>query len=491
MKKIILPLFLLCSLLSFSGILKAEENKLQAMMNYTLFYSPQDGPYIETQLLVNGQSIEYIKNKSGKFQGSIEVLILFRKGEEIINFDKYELFSPEISDTANVDFNFLDVQRYVLENGEYEFEIQISDKNSESRPFISLNPLNINYPEDEIIISGIQLINEYSKTDEEGKLMKAGYEMIPFISNFYAEDQNKLTFYAEIYNSKTVLGDNKKFLISYYIETLETHAKLDGLIKHYKMDVDDVKILFHEFDIINLASGNYNLVIEMKDSQNKLVGKNTIFFQRNNPRIFLSEEDFAKIITKNTFTDKITDLDLIRDNIKSLDAISTPIEQSFIYAHVETADLNTLQKFLYDFWYKRDPLKAEEAWDNYAIEVNKVNAAYSTDIRKGYETDRGRAYLKYGPPNSISESYNEPYSYPFEIWHYYKLFDGQNNKRFVFYSEQLDTNEFFLIHSDATGELANYRWQQILNKRVDPGFNLDDGVSEDTWGGNSSNYWNR
>jgi len=54
---------------------------------------------------------------------------------------------------------------------------------------------------------------------------------------------------------------------------------------------------------------------------------------------------------------------------------------------------------------------------------------------KVMKTDRGRVYLKYGPPNIISRKLYEPSSYPYEIWHYYVLGDNQRNK-----------NSFFITH---------------------------------------------
>ncbi|MCD4735804.1 MAG: hypothetical protein K8R53_07145, partial [Bacteroidales bacterium] len=51
------------------------------------------------------------------------------------------------------------------------------------------------------------------------------------------------------------------------------------------------------------------------------------------------------------------------------------------------------------------------------------------------------------------------------------------------------TNDFVQLHSDVAGELSNYRWQQVIYSRVDAGFNLDEGVKEDTWGGNSKKYF--
>ncbi len=118
-----------------------------------------------------------------------------------------------------------------------------------------------------------------------------------------------------------------------------------------------------------------------------------------------------------------------------------------------------MQQFFLNFWRSRNNADPEAEWYDYKKEVAKVNNDYTTQVRKGYDTDRGRVYLKYGPPNIITESYDEPSAYPYEIWHYYTLGENQRNKKFVFYTYDIVTNDFQLLHSDAIGELSNYRWQ--------------------------------
>jgi len=474
---------------SFLGLTGAQAQKLNVFLSYTVFNSPESGPYIETYIAVDGKSIQLIKNDSNKFQGSIQIIMIFKQGDKIVNFDKYELFGPELDDTTSVDFNLFDQQRYSLANGEYEFEIQIGDKNSEVDPFVSFQPLLIEFPEDKITISGIELIESYSKTENDNVLSKNGYDLIPYISNFYSETNNKLTYYAEIYNADKLLGIDTKYLVTSYIQTVDNAKKLDKYIQYKKETAKPVNILFNEFNITDLESGNYLLVIEARDNQNNLIGLNRLFFQRSNPRIKIGIEDLAKINVDNSFASRIANTDTLKEYIACLEPISSYQENGFAAVHLRTADHETLQKYFYSFWYQRNKLEPEREWEKYLKEVNKVDLAYSTPISKGYETDRGRVYLKYGPPNSISESYNEPAAYPYEIWHYYVLENGQRDRKFVFYTKDVVTNDFTLLHSDATGEYSNYRWQYYLYQRVDPGFNIDRGTVPDTWGGDSEKYF--
>ncbi len=485
MKKLIIISLSIFLFFSFNT-LKAK--KLQANLSYSTFYSPTKGPYIETYLTVSGKSIVFVKNKNDKYQGTLNIIMIFRQNNEVKKFSKYNLLSPEVDDSTNTNFNFIDQQRFSIPNGTYDFEINIADKNKDNIPLKSYDKITINYPSDKICISGIQLIKSYKKTDKSNILTKCGYDFVPYVYNFYPENINILTFYTEIYNTDKVFGENQKYLISYYIESYETQKRISKFVKVRRENTKAVNVLFNSFDIKELPSGNYNLVIEARDRENKLIAFNKLFFQRINTNANFNINNIPSLDIKNTFVSAYTNKDSLMECIRSLAPISTNIEKFFIYHHLKKSVLKTLQQFFLNFWLTRDENNPELAWQKYLNEVNKVNAAFRTQVKKGYETDRGIVYLKYGPPNSITKSYNEPDAYPYEIWHYYTI-KNQRNKKFVFYSNDIVTNDFQLIHSDVIGELSNYRWQLIIHKRNGEGIDLDQDRVRDYWGGKSKEYY--
>ena len=119
----------------------AMAQNLSAYLSTASFNSPTEGPYFETYLSVVGNSIIFNKTENGKFQGSIEITMIFKKNDKIENFAKYELKSPEIIDTTFVDFNFIDQQRFALTNGTYNFEISIKDLNNKNSDSISTSKI--------------------------------------------------------------------------------------------------------------------------------------------------------------------------------------------------------------------------------------------------------------------------------------------------------------------------------------------------------------
>jgi hypothetical protein len=100
--------------------------------------------------------------------------------------------------------------------------------------------------------------------------------------------------------------------------------------------------------------------------------------------------------------------------------------------------------------------------------VRKADLSFKTRMKKGYETDRGRVFLKYGPPNTIVDRPYEKDVVPYQVWHYYKL-GTLSNRRFVFYQPDLIANEFIMLHSDVPGEITNTNWQNYLvrNKSIE------------------------
>jgi GWxTD domain-containing protein len=480
---------LLTIFLILAAVLPAQSKNIRAFLNYVVFKSPSGGPYIETYLSVAGESVIYKLNDKNLFQAAIEITLIFKNGEKIQDFDKYVLFSPEVEDTNNIGFDFLDQQRYFIPEGEYNLEIIISDRNAGIKPFTAVQPVSIWFDKEKPSFSGIELIESVTKSDSLSMLTKCGYDIIPMVHNYYPGSINKLSFYTELYDLDKYLGDGEKFLCTCGIHAFETDILLKDYVSYNRLDVKMVVPVLKEFDISNLPSGNYKLQIEARDKENKLLAATDLFFQRSNPNISFSLDQLAAITVNNTFAGQITNVDTLNEFIRSLAPRATELEKTFIYRQLQNADLRTKQQFLYNFWEMRNPIDPEGEWMAYYELVVMVNASYKTPISKGYETDRGRVYLQYGPPNVISESYNEPSSYPYEIWQYYELPGGQRNKRFIFYTTDLITNSFRLLHSDAIGEVSNYQWKVYLNSRWYDPSNVDQQEVPDIWGSEVDDYY--
>ena len=461
-----------------------NSQNLRAYLSYSIFNTPSDEPYLETYLSVLGSSIDYADIGDGNYQGTIDVQIIFKSGDSIINYAKYYLSSPIIDDTIGDNVNLLDIQRYSLPVGNYNIEISLKDTNSSNKKLVSYDKFDIDFPVDSMTFSSIELLSSYKKATEPSSLEKNGYELIPNVSNYYPQSISTLSFYAELYNSNIVL-DNEPFLLTYYIRPFEAEKKLDQYINRKRVKSEPVVVLLNSFDIKELPSGNYLLVLEARNRNNEMLIRKEIFFQRYNPGVEFSLTNLLTLNTESTFAGRIKSRDTLALYIDYLYPISTNTERLYAENQLGNADAEELRRYFLNFWIERDKVNPEFAWNEYLLLVKQANHNFKAVSKEGYKTDRGRVYLQYGQPNIISEQYFEPAAYPYEIWQYYKL-DNQSNKKFVFYTHDLVTNDFLLIHSDAVGELSNYRWETVIYRRTWDPNNLDDAIIPETWGGKAT-----
>ena len=173
-------------------------------------------------------------------------------------------------------------------------------------------------------------------------------------------------------------------------------------------------------------------------------------------------------LRKDNFTNK----DSLRQFIDYLYPICSPQENTFAQNQLSYDNLELMQKFFYNFWESRNSLDPSSEWIKYYQEVKKVNKSFRNAKIKGYLTDRGRVYLQYGPPNSRNKVDNASSTYPYEIWHYYKL-KNQTNKKFVFVNSDFATNEYRLEYSNVFGEVSNAEWRDRIEQDQTPTFGDD------------------
>ena len=485
-KKVLVTLMLL--LVAFAG--NAQTKKLKSYLSTTTYCVPGMTPYVENAIAFDCRTAVYKQFEPGKFKATVEVVTVFRKGEESV-FSKVAVDSPVVTDTTKLDGAFIDQQRFSLPNGEYQMEICITDLNSGDVLPPTTVTVDVNYPDNTPAISDILLFDSYTKAVKPKDCTKSGFDFLPRVYPFYGANENKLSFYAEIYNSDK-LYDEGKFLVNYYIETVESSNRMQNYIFNKRFDVKKVDVLLNTIDISELPSGNYYLVVEMHDRSNELICSKSWFFQRSNPNVSFKMDDLAGVNVANTFVGNITEIDTLRKYIRYLDPLCTELERNYCTNLVKTEDTKTMQQFLFNFWSKRSPMNPKQGFDDYLAAVKRVNMSFGTTAFPGYRSDRGYVFLKYGQPDKIMEVPDEPAARPYEIWHYYQV-ANQRDKKFVFMAPDRSTNDYQLIHSNMVGEINNPRWPMEIYQFV-YGQGYDQGVDqteyERGWGSHAVELYN-
>ncbi len=444
----------------------ANAQGVDAYFDYAPFFAPGSGTYVETYIAFAGNSLHYILTPDSTLQASVEVTMLFKNVDEIKEFRKYKVVSPALPDTTTVFPSFIDLQRILLPEGVYNFDLIVKDNYAPDsvEKYKTSQLITVNLPYDEVDFSGIEFIERYTQTDNSNIFVKNGYECVPFVSDFFPQQMHVLRFYAELYNADKEFGPLEDFLFTFRIENTNTSKPIEDFSFFQKQQAQHVNVVFKEIGIRNLPTGNYYLVIDVRDRQNNVVLSTKKFFQRANELAEPTPVDITEIKVENTFVTKYTNRDTLAFYLSALRPICDQVEDRFIDHQLQAANLKLMQQFFFNFWEKRNETNPESAWNEYRMNLNEVEKRYSTQQLHGYQTGRGRVYLQYGPPNSIITEKNEPSAYPYEIWHYYKIAD-QTDKKFIFYNKSLMDNDYELLNSNMKGELMNPDWERELYSR--------------------------
>lgn len=459
---------------------------LEAYFDFKIFHIPGEGPMVETYLNFFGETMDYQPVDGGE-QAKVEITMIFYQEDSIVDFSKKELSSKIEVDSLYDDF--IDQQRFMLDYGEYVLEIELRQPSNPDAFESFTEVVLLERPAGEVFFSDIQWVSAFKKATEITELTKAGYDLLPFVSNYIPREMNTLMFYTELYGTANQFGEGEPFVLDYNIENYDNKNRIESMAGRHRMESGVVIPVMKQIDISALPTGNFNLVFEVRNSENEIVAKQNRFFQRSGDEAAMSPEDYAKAVDHNVFSKRITDIDTLYAYIESLVPIAGDGERSLIYRFQDNKDLDLMQRFFYNFWYSRDNFEPGYAWVEYKKEVALVQEKYGTANRKGYETDMGRVHLTYGAPDVVTDRPAEPSSYPYQIWQYFRAAQW-TNVRFVFYDRTLLQSDYELLHCDKVrGEIKNPRWDMLIHQRDTPLNNVDRTQSRDHFGGRSQDFW--
>ena len=433
----------LCFLTAVCCFSQIKAQQLAANFDYSTFNGAT--PYLETYISVNASTIVFSKQKNGKYQGKIGIILMLTDNNGATKFfDKYELLSPELLDSNQVDFHFIDQQRIALKEGNYTLNLSIVDANSDDDPYTHQQEISF-WSAKETAFSSIQFVESYQQNDTKSNINKNGIDLNPMPSNVFYEEHNTLHFYTELYN----LPEASVF--SYYIASAETNQIVGNLAKtKIQKPNNETRVFIGSLPLEKLFSGSYLLVCEAKNKIGETVATQSKFFYRINSSV----KNYT-IDIKGTFVDEYT-LDQLKRYIDYIYPIQKNREGITAQSLLQDDDTNLMKNFFYQFWKDRYPLDPVYAWNNYLEIVETVNEEFDNGRIPGYKTDRGRIYLQYGAPNSrVVNNFSTEYE-RFEVWHYYKI-DHQSDCRFVFSGKNRGT-DMSLVLSNVEGEVTDTEW---------------------------------
>lgn len=199
--------------------------------------------------------------------------------------------------------------------------------------------------------------------------------------------------------------------------------------------------LLHEFEVLapgqqpvrkfiplkNLVKlpGKYILVVEARSGEKKVSARAGFFVQYTTEP--LSLQSFA--------------------NASALYRSLKYVAKSGDFSKIEKLPQTERAAWVSRFWKERDPTPGTESNElkeefYRRVEFTLRNFSTTANDKPGWETDRGKIYIIYGPPSEVQRRSIDLHTNPYEVW-YYKNID----KRFIFLDKS-GLGDYRLVHKD-------------------------------------------
>ncbi|MCG9910666.1 MAG: GWxTD domain-containing protein [Flavobacteriales bacterium] len=474
----------------FLSLVMFGQARLNGAFDYGLFKTTEGQAYVEAYISIFGGTFAYSKNANGTYSGELEIALVASSDGKLQWYDKYKLNTGEIAASDTGFATLLDTKRFGVPEGTFRLDLVITDLKSNTPNFIEYaDSITVSFSDDKPQISTPVLVNRYSPTKAENVFSKAGIDIIPNTTGFFAGEDSVMAFYAEVYQTAKYFGEGERFVVSYHLKSYESGNKVPGTESIAVAQVKPVYGALFPISLKNVPPGNYSLVFEVRNKLNEPVTRVERVFQRGGKVNMTVIEDLSTVGTD--FMARVENTDSLIEFIRCLDPISMSQEQNFAKNVIKNGDKELMKKYIVSFWLRRNPNDAYKAWMNYKAQVSMAQKLFGTQYLRAYNTDRGRVFLQYGPPNVRAERPNEPFAYPYEIWQYYELYNPisqmrQTNRMFVFWNRNAATNNYELLHSNAIMEQKNERWEMVLYNRGKGTTDIDQ-----TSPGNQHGGWSR
>ena len=291
-----------------------------------------------------------------------------------------------------------------------------------------------------LVVSDIVFASDLAKAEASGRFVRNGWRVVPNTTRFFRVGK-PIQIYFEIYNFK-VMADNPQdsFVLGYsLIDTAGMVVKSYPAKRLLKPGESVVKTDALETE--DLPGGAYALQVELFD-------RGTREHVRHERKVFLLSEEVEN--------PQLTEAE--QEQLRHYQSIHHIASEKDLTMYKSLGSQNAKMKFLQAFWKKRDPTPDTPL--NERLRDHLMRMKYSDDTftaqpgNLGSDTDKGRIYVKYGPPNERDYTTSAAVGKAIDTW----IYEKSGRYIFVFFDRR-GTGVYELVHSTMSGEIYNPDWQ--------------------------------
>ncbi len=419
-----------------------SDGALKFFVDQAAFKGSEGRSLVEFYFLLEAAQLEYVP-EGGKFVAEMDMSVVIRDsiGETVAESSWTRIISvSDLSSLSEGGVPYRDVTGVQVRPGSYDAVVTVEDMFGDKTGQMTLPILVPDFSDDRLSASDLILASSVEPAEKDTKFTKSGFDVIPNTTRRHLIGK-PLTAYVELYNLSP--GDDARsetFVLGYSLtDTGGVAVKSFPAVRLKKPGSSAVKML--TADTEGLPPGRYYFEIEAFDSGSKQHVK-----QRRSVILASDEAPVEAELTE----DQLRNLRYYRW-IKPLGSKA----DLKVYEQVKM-DEQAQMKFLRQFWKKLDPTPGTAINERLIEHLRRMRHCDDYFSGRaglaGSETQMGRVYIQYGPPDDIERNVSGSSTKSYEIWEYGRY-------RFVF-QDRRSLGIYDLVHSDSPGELNNPMWRE-------------------------------
>lgn len=239
------------------------------------------GGVVEVYATVAGKGLTYQKRAPKMYQAGASVTLeVVRPDGTAVYQETVTLKPPVLRDTTAVIKNPISFQKRLnLPEGRYTLRGQLRDLYRTGFNDVVEQPLVVEFGAVKPVLSDVVLLSKPASRSmtEPNNFVRNNLSLTRAVGGLYARGQEKLFFYAELYNAAA----GQPLTVRYRLRVAK--APKDAATGQHTAQGADGKptVLTGELDLSKVPSGDYILTVEVRNAKNQMLSSQTATMRRN------------------------------------------------------------------------------------------------------------------------------------------------------------------------------------------------------------------
>ena len=264
---------------------KVKKELLKFPLNILCFKGKQGKTLVEVYYGVDGNQAQIETSGKSSYLELDSFLGIYDSTWHQITKEKNDerIELGHLSKTEWLSSSFIAKRQVSILPGKYHIEFQLHDKVADKLGAYKGTTQLVNYHQDELMISDILVSDIIKSSDSTARFRKGDLSYEPHMFSPFNKNA-VIGLYFEIYNLAYNQGGTTKYEITYAIQPKDKNDKAGFFRSLFKSNKKNIalsyetrgrirdEIIFNNLDTQNINSGNYEIIIEVRD---KISGQKT------------------------------------------------------------------------------------------------------------------------------------------------------------------------------------------------------------------------